>query len=168
MWQFGVRIKSGFVHPLGVNVKNQGIAERFIEMNADAAWLGARGLEERLQFFAELLLFSGDWFETDKSVQRQGAPPAEYSLRTVLQGRRSSGAQRTPLLGWQESKQAIPFFFRKNRVVQGSVGQTRLSGAEHGDDSQAPYGTPESKTDQSVTGFVLLADGQEILPMAFP
>lgn len=126
MRQLGVRIKGGLVYPLGVNVENQGVAERFVKMNADAAGLGARGLEEQLQFFAELLFFPRDWFEANKSVERQGQPLAEYSLRRGW----SSGAQRMPLLRRNERQQAIPFFFRKNRVVQWCVGQTRLGWAE--------------------------------------
>ena len=73
--QFGMRIKRGFVNPLGVNIENQWIAERFIEMNADAPGFGARRLEEQRQLFAKLLLFPTDWFEADKSVERQNSLP---------------------------------------------------------------------------------------------
>ena len=52
-------IEGGLVHPLGVNVENQRIAQRFVEMNADAAGLGARRLKEQPQLVSELLLFSG-------------------------------------------------------------------------------------------------------------
>lgn len=81
MWQFGVSIEGSLVYPFGVNVKNQRIAQRFVKMNADAAGLGARRFEKQFQFFAQLLLFTRDWFEANKSVQWQGQPPAEYSLR---------------------------------------------------------------------------------------
>lgn len=69
--QFGMCVESGLVYPFGVNVKNFRIAQRFVEMNADAPGLGARGLEEQLQFFAELLFFPRDCFEANKSVKRQ-------------------------------------------------------------------------------------------------
>lgn len=75
-------IEGGLVYPFRVNVENQGVAQGFEEMNADAAGFGARRLQEQSQFFAELLLFPRDWFETNKGMQRQGGPPAEYSLRT--------------------------------------------------------------------------------------
>src|SRR5438094_2900174 len=81
--QPGMRIESGLVHPLGVNVENQGIAQRFVKMNAHAAGLGSRRLQECLQLVAKLLLFPRDWLEADKSVQRQGSPPTEYSVRVA-------------------------------------------------------------------------------------
>lgn len=52
-------IEGGLVDPFGVNIENQGIAHSFVEMNTDAAGLGARRIEERLSFFAELPLFPG-------------------------------------------------------------------------------------------------------------
>ena len=75
-------------HPLGANVENQGIAQRFVKVNADAAGLGTRRLQKKLQFFAKLLLFPRNGFETNKGVQGQSKLPAEYSL----QGGRSDGA----------------------------------------------------------------------------
>lgn len=81
MRQLGMRVEGSLVYPFGVNVENQGIPQRFVEMNANAAGLGARRFEEQFQFFAQLIFFPRDWFEANKSVQRQGEPPAEYSLR---------------------------------------------------------------------------------------
>ena len=42
--QLGVRIEGGFVYPLRVNVENQRVARRLVEMNEDAAGLSARWL----------------------------------------------------------------------------------------------------------------------------
>ena len=83
-------IEGGLVYPLGVNVENYRIAQSFVKMNADAARLGARRLEERLQFVAELLLFPGDCFEPNKGMQRQDEPRAEYSLGTGYREQRSA------------------------------------------------------------------------------
>ena len=82
MLQLGMSIEGGLVYPFGVNVENQGIPQRFVEMNANAAGLGARRFEEQFQFFAELLLFPRNRFEANKSVQRQGSLP--QSIAYVL------------------------------------------------------------------------------------
>lgn len=72
-----------------------------------------------------------------------------------------------PLLGRNERQQPIPFFFRKNRVVQRSVGQIRFGGTENRNDAHTPHGAAERETNQSVRGFIPLPNAQEFLPAAF-
>lgn len=46
--QLGMVVEGGFVRPLGVNVKDQRLTNRFVEMDADAAGLRARRLQKKL------------------------------------------------------------------------------------------------------------------------
>lgn len=77
--QLGMRVKGGFVYPLGVNVENQGVAQSFEEMNTDAAGFGARRIEEQSQLFAELLFFARDGSKQTKVCSGKACPPASIA-----------------------------------------------------------------------------------------
>jgi len=48
--QVGVRVERGLIRRLGVNKEGEGIARRFVEVNANTAGLGAGGLQNEPQF----------------------------------------------------------------------------------------------------------------------
>ncbi len=116
--ELGVSVESRLIHPLGVNIENQWIAQRLVEMDANATGLRARRLQKKLQFFAKLLLFSRLRLKANKGVYGQGSPRGEYSLAVGTRG----GPERHPLFWRKESLQPLPFFFGEDHVVQWSVG----------------------------------------------
>ena len=73
--EFAVGLEGGFVLPFRMNVKREGRADGFEQMDADVARFGARRLEEQEQLVAELLLFSGCGFEPDEGVKRHVTSP---------------------------------------------------------------------------------------------
>src|SRR6266704_6237408 len=104
--ELGVSVESRFIHPLGVNIENQWIAQRLIEMDANATRLRARRLQKKLQFFAKLLLLSRLRLKANKGVYGQGSPRGEYSLAV---GRRN-GPEWQPSFPRKERLQPRPFF----------------------------------------------------------
>jgi hypothetical protein len=56
-----------------VNEQGRRLAHRFVEMDSDAASLGARRLQNEHQFVAHFRQFSRSGFEADKDMQ--GEPP---------------------------------------------------------------------------------------------
>lgn len=68
----GVGVEGGFVQPLGMNGKDEWLADGLEEMNDEAAGFGAGGADDAEQFIAELLLLAGERFEADEDVKRHG------------------------------------------------------------------------------------------------
>jgi hypothetical protein len=73
--QFGVRIESRLVHPLGVNVENHRVAQRFVNTDADAPRLRPWSVQNQFQLLAKQMLFPRLRLEAQKGVYRQDGLP---------------------------------------------------------------------------------------------
>src|SRR5258708_9513513 len=74
--ELGVSVESRLIHPLGVNIENQWLAQRLVEMDANATGLRARPLPQELPPFAKLLLLFRLPPKANNSVYGPGSPRA--------------------------------------------------------------------------------------------
>jgi hypothetical protein len=75
-----VGVEGGVIGPLRVNDKGAGIARCLIEMNANAARLGAGRLWNELQLVEKQQFFSGLRFKANKGVNRHNGPSEENCI----------------------------------------------------------------------------------------